>query len=101
MNADRKIEALIGQIGSIDLIAQGTISKRTKVCGRANCKCATDSKARHGPYYEWTRREDGKYKHTVLPPEQAKEVERAIKNNRKLLKLLERWRKESKRVLKM
>ena len=99
--ANQRIAKLIEQISSIDIIVPGTISKRTKVCGRANCKCAKDPDFRHGPYYEWTRRKNGHYFHSVVSPDKAKELERGIKNHRKVQKLLDKWRVESSRVLEM
>ena len=33
-------------IGRMDFVASGTIHVRTKVCGRKNCKCATDPEQR-------------------------------------------------------
>ena len=97
----RKIEHIREKITSMDLVAQGTISKRTKVCGRPNCRCAEDPDARHGPYYEWTRRENGRYIHSVISPEQAKHLAVAIDNHKKLKLLLKRWSRETARILKM
>jgi len=88
-------------IATMGLVAQGTVSKRTKVCGRPNCRCAQDPEARHGPYYEWTRREKGRYVHTVISAEQAEKLVAAIDNNRRVLALLRRWTTETARALKI
>jgi len=95
----RRIESIRKQIAAMDLLAQGTLSKRTKVCGRQNCRCAQDPEARHGPYYEWTRREKGRYVHTVISAEQAEALAIAIDNNRRVLELLGRWSSETARAL--
>ena len=71
---NRQIQSIRQQIAAMGLVAQGTVSKRTKVCGRPNCRCAQDPEARHGPYYEWTRRQNGRYVHTVISAEQAKKL---------------------------
>ena len=97
----RRIESIRRQIAEIGLVAQGTISKRTKVCGRPNCRCAEDPKARHGPYYEWTRREKGRYVHSVILAEQAEALVAAIDNHRRVLALLTRWSTETARTLKI
>ena len=60
------------------LVAQGTLSKRMKVCGRPNCHFAEDPQARHGTYYEWTRREKGRYVNTLITEEQARELAAAL-----------------------
>ncbi len=97
----RGIQSIRRQIVAMDLVAQGTLTKRTKVCGRANCRCAQDPEARHGPYYEWTRREKGRYVHTVISAEQAEELVVAIDNHKRVLALLARWSTETARVLKI
>lgn len=97
----RPIESIRKQIAAMGLVAQGTVSKRTKVCGRPNCRCAEDRQARHGPYYEWTRRENGRYVHTVISADQAKELAAAIDNHKRVLALLRRWSAETARALKL
>ncbi|MDJ0862647.1 MAG: hypothetical protein QNJ87_13725 [Gammaproteobacteria bacterium] len=43
---------------AMDLIASGTLHTRAKICGRKNCRCGVDPEARHGPCYEWSRRQE-------------------------------------------
>jgi len=97
----RPIESIRRQIAAMGLVAQGTVSKRTKVCGKPNCRCAEDPQARHGPYYEWTRRENGRYVHTVISADQAEELVAAIDNHKRVLALLARWSTETARALKI
>ena len=97
----RPIDRIRRQIAAMGLVAQGTVSKRTKVCGRPNCRCAEDPQARHGPYYEWTRREEGRYVHTVISAEQAEELIAAIDNHKRVLALLTRWSTETATALKI
>lgn len=78
-------------IAAVDYLASGNLSSRTKVCGRPNCRCAKDPSARHGPYNEWTRYEDGRLVHSILTPEQAGLVERGIANRREVEQLLATW----------
>lgn len=82
-------------ISSMDLLASGTLHTRTKVCGRRNCRCATDPTARHGPYFEWNRRIDGRIVHKVLSKEQAELINRAIGNQREVKRLLLLWERET------
>ena len=88
-------EPLRQKIGKTDFVVSGTVHMRTKVCGRKNCRCATDPDYRHGPYHEWTRRKDGKLQHKVVTPEQARLLEPGIANRREILSLLDRWEDES------
>ena len=75
----------------MDLVCSGTLTTRTKVCGRKVCRCATDPEARHGPYHEWTRREDGRLRHSVVSPEQAELLASGIANYREIQRLLRLW----------
>jgi hypothetical protein len=95
----RRIEAIGHRITTMGNVAQGTVTKRTKVCGKSNCRCAHDPAARHGPYYEWTRREKGRYLHSVISPQQAEELLTAIDNHKRVLALLARWSGETARIL--
>ncbi len=83
------------QISAMDYACSGTLHSRTKVCGQAACRCATDPTARHGPYHEWSRRKDGRLVHSVLGAEQVELVQRAIANRREIERLLAIWEEES------
>ncbi len=83
------------QITGMDFVASGTIHIRTKTCGKKNCQCATDPEKRHGPYYEWSRRKDGKLLHKTLSPEQARLIQKAIANHRTIQQLLAEWEEET------
>ena len=82
-------------INAMDYVASGTLHTRTKVCGRSNCKCADDLASRHGPYFEWSRRKEGRLVHSVVPKEQAEWLKDAIANYRKIHRLLEAWEDET------
>lgn len=95
----RRIVAIRDRLARIDLVCSGTLTERTKTCGKPNCRCATDPEARHGPYYEWTWREGGKLRHKILSPQQADELRRAIANYRDVQQLLQRWERESAAII--
>jgi hypothetical protein len=95
----RRIESIRRQIAKIDLICAGTLHERTKSCGKAACRCATDPAARHGPYYEWSWREDGRLVHRVVSAEQAGALQSAISNYRRVQEMLARWQGESATII--
>jgi hypothetical protein len=78
-------------IGRFDYLASGTLTQRMKVCGKPNCRCASDPDARHGPYYEWGYMHDGKLVHRVVPPERAELMQHAIDNYKRVRELLHEW----------
>ena len=48
----------------------GTFLERNASCNKAGCRCMADPPRLHGPYYQWTRKIDGKTKTTRLTVEQ-------------------------------
>lgn len=94
-----RIASLKARIEEIDLVCSGTLRRRTKVCGKPNCSCATDDNARHGPYWEWSRRERGKLIQSSVSPQRAARMMRAMRNARTIQALLGRWERESMRIM--
>ena len=82
-------------IASLDYICSGTLHRRMKLCGNRKCACVRDPKARHGPYYQWSRRERGRQANTIIPPELVSRFKDAIRNYRRLKRLLREWERES------
>lgn len=87
------------QIATIEVVCSGTLLHRTKMCGRSYCACATDPKARHGPYFEWNRTEGDRRVHTAVNPALAQAIAKGIRNHRRLRRLMRVWERESIRVL--
>jgi hypothetical protein len=83
------------QITDLDYILTGTIIKKYGPCGKAGCRCAYGKKNWHGPYYIWTRKENGKTITKSLTSAQAQFCKKAIGNMQKLKTQIERWKRES------
>lgn len=98
-NPEERLRRIRKQIMDLEHVCSGTLLRRTKVCGRPTCACATDRAARHGPYYEWSRWEDGRLVHTVLPAAAAPAMARAIRNQRRMRRLMRLWERDSLRVM--
>ena len=60
----------------------GSVSERSIRCGKPNCACATDDKARHGPYFSLTQAVEGKTRSRFLNAEQAALAQQQIKAGR-------------------
>jgi len=97
--AARKIAEIRAAVSALEFICSGTLLERRKVCGKPNCRCAHDPAARHGPYYEWTRRHRGKLVHRVVTAQQARFIHQAIADHRKILRVLRQWERETIRVI--
>lgn len=57
--------------------------------------CAVDPDARHGPYYEWSRRQEGRLVHSVVTPAQAQLFTHAMASYREIQRLLKRLELET------
>ncbi len=91
----QKNQEIKNKINDLEWVLVGTLLKSHKQCGKDNCKCVTDKKYWHGPYYIWTRKENGKTVTKTLTKVQAQYVLNAFKNMKKLNRLLEKWKKMS------
>lgn len=96
----RRIAEIKARIQEIDRVCSGTLVKRTRVCGRSNCRCARGPEYRHGPYYEWAQALAGQFTNQRVTPAQAHLLRAAIKNRREVLRLLRKWEQETLRVVK-
>ena len=96
---DSQLRDIRERVRSVGFVCSGTVVHKTKSCGKRNCACASDPDSRHGPYYEWHRREGGRQVHTMLPEDVGPLFEQASENYRKLLLLLQEWEKESARAM--
>jgi hypothetical protein len=90
-----RIEEIQRTLSRMQYLSSGTLLKRTKRCGNARCRCATDTAAQHGPYYEWSYKKAGKLRHLTLTPKQAELMRLAIANSRKVKKLLKAWEQQT------
>jgi hypothetical protein len=93
-------EAARAQIQTLDYMIPGTLQKRLYRCGKANCRCKSQGPL-HGPYYQWTRKIDGKTVNISLDPKSATRVKECIQNNRKLRQLCRQMEKASLAALQI
>jgi hypothetical protein len=94
-----RIERIRARLGAIDYLCSGTLLERTKVCGKPTCRCAHDSAARHGPYFEWGHMKGGKLVHRQVSAEQAGLLRLAIDNYRRVQQLLRDWELETEQLI--
>ena len=97
--AQQRIARIRAAIGAVDALCSGTLLQRTKLCGKAGCRCAQDPAARHGPYYEWGHMQRGRLVHRMVSPRQAARLRRAIQNYRRVRRLLRAWEAETVRII--
>lgn len=79
---------LAAQIAGIGFTATGTVLRTRNVCGTPGCACHTDPGKRHGPYWQYTRKVNGKTVTRRLTSAQAALYTEWITNGRALRDLL-------------
>jgi hypothetical protein len=77
-SAPPKVLQLATTVADARPMRRGSLSERTIKCGKPGCACARDPKARHGPYYSFTRAVGGQTHSRFLTPEQADLVRQQI-----------------------
>jgi hypothetical protein len=91
-----RYDALKVRLEAIGPIMVGTITKRMD---RRRSDTAPGGYVVRGPYYQWTWKEKGKTRTRNLTPQQARVYGQAIKNHRKLMKIVLRMRDVSLKIL--
>jgi Family of unknown function (DUF6788) len=66
----RRLVELARALGETGPALPGTLLERYNRCGKPNCRCKHDPPTLHGPYYQWTRKIDGKTVSRWLNPQQ-------------------------------
>jgi hypothetical protein len=87
------------ELQELDFFLKGTVLKRMMKCGHPQCGCHRDPAQRHGPYYEWTYKVNGKTVNVKLSSQAAPLYLAATKQNRKLKAVLARMERLSRTAL--
>jgi hypothetical protein len=77
-------ERLKKTILDIGLVIPGTLRESFHQCGKSYCACMKSKKNRHGPYYLWDRRVQGKLTAKSIAVEDIETYKEWINNRKKL-----------------
>jgi hypothetical protein len=97
--ADQRFREAQRDLQQLDYFVKGTVLKRMMKCGQAQCICHRDASKRHGPYFEWTYKANGKTVNVKLSPQAAVLYQAATKQHRKLKAILARMERSSRAAL--
>ena len=95
----QRFEELKAALTQIEYFSKGTVLARMVKCGRPKCLCGVNPKKRHGPYFEWTYKENGKTVNVRLTAEAAPIFQGAAKQYRALKSTLARLEKLSRQAI--
>lgn len=83
---------LAEQVAEIGFISSGSVTHRYTRCGTPGCRCHADPPQRHGPYYQWTTKANGKTHTRRLTTTEALLYEEWIANDRRLRTVIKQMR---------
>ena len=91
-NYENRYRQLAAQLAEIGMISAGTLTRRYTRCASPGCKCRANPPEPHGPYWQWTRKIDGKTVTRRLTPAEAKLYQEWITNDRRLRRIIDQMR---------
>jgi hypothetical protein len=99
MECQRRHSLMARELAKIGWVWPGTVQRRMLTCGKPQCICHRDAEARHGPYFYWTSKKNGKTVSRKLTQREAEILEAWINNRRKLDATVKRMMEVSERAL--
>jgi hypothetical protein len=93
-----RYRALQDQVRDIGFIALGSVIERYTVCGTPGCRCHAEPPAKHGPYFQYSRKLDGKTLTRRLTAEQAERYREWITNRRALDRVIDQMDQLSQQI---
>lgn len=97
----RAYRATQDQIRHLGFVVPGSVIERYTVCGTPGCRCHGDPPTRHGPYFQYTRKVDGKTVTRRLDAEQADRHREWIANRRRLDELTDQMDRLSRQATEL
>lgn len=98
---EQRYRELAGQLASIGLVYQGSVTRRYTRCGTPGCRCHAEPPQPHGPYYQWTAKQNGKTVTRRLNPTEAALYQEWIDNDRQLRRILQQMRQVAAKVAEL
>jgi hypothetical protein len=86
-------------LDKVTYFCKGTVLKRVMKCGQQRCACHQDPAKRHGPYFEWTYKDNGRTVNRRLRPEEAPVYQAATQQYRKLQSVLKQMEQVSRNAV--
>lgn len=96
---ERQFQALRAELATLGFFCKGTVLARRMRCGKATCACQSDPDQKHGPYFEWSQKVNGKTVSLHLQPKEAVVYQEGTAQWRRLRTLLGRMENLSRRAI--
>jgi hypothetical protein len=79
---------IAAELASLGLALPGTLIERHVRCGKPRCRCHADPPVLHGPYWQWTRKINGKTITRLVADDQLGDYRQWLDNHRRLRALV-------------
>ncbi len=97
---EQQIRARTKRLGECSISISGSLAKIARKCGRENCRCADDPSARHTAHL-LTSKVKGKTKSVYVPVELTREVDRWVRERRRMKRLLKEIDKLGEQLIRL
>lgn len=87
------------ELQQLEFFCKGTVLARRMKCGQPSCLCHSDPAKRHGPYWEWTYKAQGRTVNVRLSPAAGPIYKAATGQHRRLKALLRRLESAARAAL--
>lgn len=84
----RARDRIVAELAASDFALPGSILERRICCKKPGCRCMKEPPQLHGPYYQWTRKLNGKTVTRLLTSEQKQRYEAWFDNAKQIRSLL-------------
>lgn len=98
-NDDRRYEEVKKLVAPLGYFCRGTVLRRLMACGKPGCRCQASPPKLHGPYYQWTRKVEGKTVTMRVSATEAKLLRQWIANGRRFDALASKMEQVSLRAI--
>jgi len=95
----RRFRQLKRELENLEYFCKGTVLERRMKCGQPGCACHQDPAKRHGPYWEWTYKAQGKTMNVRLSAAAGPIYKEGSRQYRKWKSLLSRLERLSRTAL--
>jgi hypothetical protein len=95
---EKRYEELKRAITALGFFRYGSLVRRFMPCGKTGCRCQALPPELHGPYYQWTRKVDGKTVTVRLSKQEAALLQTWTANGRQLDHILAQMERVSHRA---
>lgn len=89
---EQRYRELAAQLAEIGMISAGSLTRRYTRCTSPGCKCRAEPPQPHGPYWQWTRKIDGKTVTRRLTSAEARLYREWITNDRRMRRTIDQMR---------